>query len=317
MGGAEKAWDRKVILYKEETTEGTDAAPTTAANALQVLNYRPVFMDADQKIRPLEKAFLGANPVALANFKRGASFDMEWRGSGTTAATPAAWAQLLKIAGFGAPVVNGAISVSQSPTSSPVSGTHWAYLDDLLLKTIGARATLGFSIVDDEVPLWSLSLLGRAPATLAEQAAPGAATITGFDAIPLVASTENTTFTLDGFALPLRSWEMSNGADLQFRSLIGVQDRVIMRDRPWTGSIVAQVPDLTAKDYFAKARPGTTMVANVVHGAAAGNIVEVNTPKLQITGNIEISEEQGRLMMTLPVTALPVAGNDEIVVTTK
>jgi hypothetical protein len=315
MAGSEKYWEKKVILLKVETTEGTDAAPVVGTNALKVLNYRPIFMDAEAKVREIEKAYLGADPVAFAAFKRGASFDMEMAGSGA-AATPAPWMVPARLAAMAAPIVNGAISVGQSPDSSPASGTHWAYLDDLLLKTIGARASMGFRIEDDEIPRFMFSLLGRAPTTLAETAVPGNPTLSGY-ADPVVASSENTTFTLDGFALPLRSWEMNSNADNQFRSLIGPQDRVIMRQRPWSGTLVAQVPDLATKDYFSKIRPGTTMVADLVHGITAGNIVEIDVPKLQISGNVDLSEEQGRLMMTLPVTALPNAGNDEVVFTSK
>jgi hypothetical protein len=316
MPGAIKNWERKVLLFKIEVTEGTDSAPVVGTDALQVLNYRPVFMDAEGKVRNLEKAHLGANPTLLTAFKRGASFDLEMHGGGVAAGTTVPpWMKVLRIGGFNAGTV-GANSVVQSPVSVIDSATHWGYLDDLLLKSLGCRATVGFTIEDDEVPIFSVTLLGRPPATLAEQSAPGAPTISGYTT-PVLASTENTTFSLDGFALALRRWQMTNGADLQFRSLIGPADRIQMRNRPWSGTIVGRTPDLTVKDYFSKIQPGTTMVAQAVHGNASGNIVQVDAPKLQISGNVDVTEEAGELMITLPVTALPVNGNDEIVLTAK
>lgn len=314
MAGAIKLWDRKVILLKAEVTEGTDSAPVVGTNALQVYNYRPTFMDADQKVRQLEKAYFGADPVAMAAFKRGASFDMAMSGGGAAATVPP-WMFVNRFAGFDAGVVTGGNSVVQTPVSTVITSTHWGYIDDLLLKSIGCRASVGFKIEDDEYPMFNYSFLGRAPATLAEQAAPGNPTIAGY-VDPLLSSSENTTFTLDGFALALRRWEMNSNSDLQYRSLIGPQDVVQMRNRAWRGTIVGRTPDLTAKDYFGKIRPGTTMVATAVQGTVAGNIVTVNAPKLQISGNVELSEEGGELMITLPVTALPNAGNDEIVFTT-
>lgn len=315
MAGAIKNFDRKVILQKVEATEGVDAGPAVATDALQVLNYRPTFMTADGKVRNIERPHLGADPVLLSAIRRGATFDMEMHGSGTATGIPP-WMKVLRIGGMNAGVVNGVISVVQSPVSDIDSATHWAYLDDLLVKTIGTRATIGFTIEDDEYPIFSVSALGRAPITLAEQAVPGAPTLAGY-IDPVLASTENTTFTLDGFALPLRRWTMSNNADLALRSLIGPADRVFMRNRPWAGTIVGRLPDLTAKNYFEKIRPGTTMVAQAVHGVTVGNIVQVDTPRLQISGDVDISEEAGELMITLPVTALPVAGNDEITFTSK
>lgn len=308
-----KSYEKKVILLKDEVTEGTDSAPLVGTNAYRVRNYQPTFMDADQKVRNLEKAFLGADPIAMAAFKRGAAFEFEMHGAGAAGTAPQ-WMGPFKYAGFAAPVLSAGVSAIQSPNSAPVSGTHWAYLDDLLLKAVGCRASVGYTVEDDEIPFFTYSLLGRPPVALAEEATPGAVTISGVTD-PVIASSENTTFSLDGFALPLRRMTMNSNSDLQFRSLIGPQDRVMMRERNWNGQIVGELPNLASKDYFAKVRPGTTMASSLVHGTVAGNIVTIAHPKLQITGNIEISEEQGIVMFTMPVTALPNAGNDEVVFT--
>lgn len=315
MAGDTKNFDKKVILFKVETTEGTDSTPTSAADALKVLNYRPTFMDAEQRTRPVEKAFFGADAVALTAIKRGATFDMEMHGSGTATGVPP-WMKVARIAGFDAGTV-GASSVIQKPITDAIpSASHYAYIDDLLMKVIGARANMGFTVTDDDVPLFTFTLLGRAPETLAEQAVPTNPTITGY-VDPLTASSENTTFSLDGFAAALRTFTLSNNADMALRSLIGPADYIKMRNRPWSGSALIRVPDLTAKNYFEKIRPGTTMPASLTHGTVAGNIVNIAMPRLQISGNVELSEESGELMATLPLTALPTnAGNDEVVFTT-
>lgn len=306
-----KAWNKKVILLKAEVTEGTDAAPVVATDALRVLNYRPQFMDADGKVRAIEKSYFGADAVAMANFKRGASWDMEIHGGGAAGTAPQ-WMTALKYGGMAAPVIVAATSATQSPSSTVPSATHWAWLDNLLLKTVGARASFGYTIEDDEIPLFNYSLLGRPATLLAEELAQSAPTFAGV-ADPVIASSENTTFLLDAYAVPLRRMTMNANADLQFRSLIGPQDRVSYVNRSWSGQIVIELPDLTAKDYFTKIRPGTTMASSLVHGTTAGNIVTITHPKLQISGNVELSEEQNCLMATIPVTALPNAGNDEVV----
>lgn len=310
-----KDFTKKVILLKVETTEGTDAAPTTAANAIQVLNYQPTFMDADQKVRNIEKAFYGANPVALAAFKRGATFDMELAGAGTATGVPP-WMVALRMAGFAAGVVNGTTDVSQSPTSTISSFTHWAYIDNLLTKVTGAKATASFTVADDEYPILSFDMLGVPDLGLASEATPANPTLTGYRT-PVLSSSENSTFSLDGFALPLRSWTMSSNSDLQFRSLIGPADRVNYANRSWSGQIVGELPDLTAKNYFSNIRSGATMAATFVNGTVTGDIVQIACPKLQISGNVSLSEEQGKVMVTIPVTALPNAGNDEVVFTSK
>jgi len=315
MAGANKDWGSKVILMKIEATEGTDAVPTPGANALRVLNYQPQFMDADQKTRPIEKAFFGADPVAMAAFKRGATFDMEMHGSGTaTGLVP--WATMLQLAGFSAPVVGASSAVISPITSGIKSGTHYGYIDDLLLIASGGRASASFKIEDDEIPIFSFNYLGRPPTPLAAQSVPSAPAITGY-VDPVLSTSENTTFSLGGFSPGLRRFEMNINGDLQFRSLIGPQDRVNFRNRAPSGTAVIEIPDLTTKDYFQNIRPGTTMPSTIVQGTAVGNIVQIDMPKLQISGNVEFSEEQGKLMGSFPLTALANTGNDEIVFTTK
>lgn len=315
MPGEIKDWNSKVVLLKLETTEGVDASPTTTANALKVQEYAPQFMDADQKVRRIEKAFFGADPVTMSAFKRGASFQMEMHGAGTATAVPP-WMIPAQICGFATPAP-GASSVVLNPITAGIkSASHWAYIDDLLLKTVGARGSMGFTIEDDEIPFFAYSILGVPPLALAEQAVPAAVTLTGY-VEPLLASSENTTFTLDGFALPLRRWEMNSNGENALRSLIGPADRIKMSNRSWSGTIVARVPSLTAKDYFSKIRPGSFMPAQAIHGTGTGNIVQIDAPRLQISGNVDLSEEDGETMMTMPVTAVPNAGNDEIVFTSK
>lgn len=316
MAGAIKNWQSKVILAKIETTEGTDAVPVVGTNAFQVLDYQPQFMDSDGKVRNIERPFFGARPVGLAAIRRGATFGMEIHGGGNAAGTTVPpWMIMNRVCGFDAGVVTGGNSVVQTPITTGIGSlTHWAYLDDLLVQTLGARGSVGFRFEDDEFPMFNYRLLGIAPAAgLASQSAPGAPTITGY-VDPVLVSTANTTFTLDGFAAPLRRLEMDANAELNFRSLVGPSDRIQYRDRNWNGTAVIRVPDLTAKDYFAKIQPGTTMAGILTHGTTAGNIVRVDMPRLQITGNVDLSEEDGEVMATLPLSALPSnpTGNDEV-----
>lgn len=307
-----KFYDKKVILQKIETTEGTDAAPTVAADAILTRNYNPNPLQMDRRERNIEVQYFGAKPAIPVALQRGATFEIEMAGGGTATTVPP-WMKMNRIAGFDAGVAGGS-NVVQTPISTNIpSATHWAYIDNLLLQTIGARATMGIRVEDDEIPFFTYTVLGRMPTALASEAVPGTPVVTAFQT-PLLASTENTTFTLDAYSLGLRRLELDSNCDLKYRSLIGPQDRVIWRNRAWGGRIVGELPDLTAKDYFAKVRPGTTMALNLVHGSTAGNIVTVAAPKVQIVG-MDLPEEDGVLMISMDVILQPSAGNDEITFT--
>lgn len=307
-----KFYDKKVILQKIETTEGTDAAPVVGSDAILTRNYNPNPLEMDRRERNIEVQYFGAKPVIPVQLRRGATFEIEMAGGGAAATVPP-WMKVNRIAGFDAGVAT--TNVVQTPISSSVpSATHWAYIDNLLLKTIGARASMGIRMTDDDIPFFTYTVLGKAPSTLASEATPGTAVVSAFQA-PVIASTENTTFTLDGFALPLRSLELDSNNDLAYRSLIGPVDRVIWRNRAWGGRILGELPDLTSKDYFAKIQPGTTMALQVIHGTVAGNIVKIDAPKVQIVG-LDLPEEDGQLMVSMDVILQPNAGNDEIIFTT-
>lgn len=311
-----KFYDRKVILQKIEATEGTDAAPVVGTDAILTRNYSPAALEMDTRIRPLDLPYFGARPQLPVNLRRSATFEIDMAGGGAAVTVPP-WMAVNRIAGFNAGVVVSTTHVLQSPISAAIpSATHWAYVDNLLLKSIGSRATMGIRITDDEFPFFTYTVMGRAPTTIAEEATPGTPTVTAFKD-PVIASTENTTFLLDTFALPLRSLELDSNNDLVFRTLIGPQDRTIWRNRAWGGRIMAELPDIATKDYFTKVRPGTTMALSCIQGNVLGNIVEIAAPKVQIVG-IDTPEEEGIVMLSLDVILQPTtAGNDEITLTSR
>lgn len=305
-----KSFEKKVIVQKIETTEGTDAGPLVTADAILTRNYTPNVLDTDVKTRELDLAYFGARPQALTGFRRGATFEIDLAGSGAVA-TPAPWMVVNRIAGFDAGVVTASTKVTQSPISTVIpSATHWGYIDNAILKTVGSRATMGIRVADDEFPFFTYTLLGRAPTLLLEEAVPGAPTLSAFKD-PVIACTENTTFQLDSFALGLRSLEIDMNVENVFRSLIGPADRMAFRNRAASVRIVGELPDLTTKNYFSGIRNGGTMPLSLIHGVTAGNIVEVTAPKLQITG-IDIQNEDGIAMLAIDAILQPSSGNDEI-----
>ncbi len=318
-----KSYEQKVILFRRETTDGVGPDPTGPLNAIKVLNYTPTFLTVEQKVRAVDVPYLGAKPVLLSAPQRGASWEIEMAGGGT-AVTPTAWARVLESCGFGVPNAGASSVTSTYNPNTSQSFSHWAAFQDEqdsafsgLMKTIGGRASVGFRIVDDEFPVFTFNYLGRPPAGAWWEEGPmPVPTYTG-QADPDLASSENTTFSLDGYALPLRSIEMNANNDLQYRSLIGPADYTTIRQRSWSGTILAEMPRIAAKDYVAKAKASATMAMQIVHGVTAGRIVQIDAPKVQITGDIALSEEQGKVMVSLPVTCLPNNGNDEVVFTSK
>jgi hypothetical protein len=308
--------EKKLLLYKIETTEGTDAAPTAAADAIITVGLDASGLEGDEKQRNIDGQYAGARPTVYGQIRKPVTFSVEWAGSGVSAITVPAWMKILRICGFNAGVA-GASSVVQSPITDNVpSATLWPHYDNLRLAALGCRSNWTLTLEDDEIPMLNLTAMGFPPAGIVAEAAPGAPTFTN-QAAPVVASTANTTFNLGGFAAPLRRLTINGGTVIEPRSLVGPSDKVMWRNRVMTGEALIEFPDLTTKNYYTNLLNRTTQTLAVTHGTVVANIVELAAPRAEI-GLITTPEEQGQLMAAIPLRFLPsAAGNDELTLTSK
>jgi hypothetical protein len=55
----------------------------------------------------------------------------------------------------------------------------------------------------------------------------------------------------------------------------------------------------------------------LIHGTVAGNIIQIDMPKTQITGEPSIVNDNEIAMMSLPFSINPNAGNDEVLIVSK
>ncbi len=313
-----KSYEKRLLLYKIETTEGTDATPVIGTDAILTRNLSADGFDADTKIRNLDGQYFGARPASLTSIRQPVSFEVEIAGAGATAITVPAWMKLNRVAGFDAGVVVSTTHVLQTPISASVpSATLWPFYDNLRRQVRGTRGNVTMTFEDDEIPFFSYDMVGYPPSTLVDESTPGTPTLTMFPD-PVLCSTAATTFTLGAYAAPLRRLTLNVGATVEPRSLIGPADRVFYRNREVTGEAMIELPDLTAKNYFTNVANRTTQVLQLIHGTVVGNIVQIDAPRAEI-GLPTFSEEQGIVMMGLPLRLLPStgAGNDELTVTSK
>lgn len=307
-------YDKRLLFYKIETTEGVDAAPV-AADAIVTRNLQPVNYESETRVREIDGAYFGARPESKSNLRGRTSFEVELTGSGTANVAPP-WMKLLRIAGMDAGVPGGT-SVVQKPISAGIpSATLWDYTDTLRDRLTGSRADFRMTFEDDQFPFISMDVQGYPHTNLADQSAPVAPNVAAFQT-PLYFNNENSTFLLDGYAAELRRIEYSAGAVLTPRSFVGSLDRVKYRNRVWTATALIKCPDIGAKNYFLNVRPGTQVPHKITHGLVAGSIVEVEALRSEI-GLIQKADEEGDLMLSIPMRLIPsAAGNDEISITTK
>lgn len=312
-----KSAEKKYVLGKIETTEGTDSTPTVGANALVTFGLDASALEGTQEVRQLDGQFAGARPSVITQLRKPVPFNVEIAGSGVSATTVPAWMPFLRICGFDAGTVGGS-SVTQAlinPWTAP-SMTLWPMLDNLKLASLGSRSGLTLTYEDGKVPFFGFSTQGFPPANVVSEATLGALTYVN-QAAPVVVSTANTTFSLGGFSAPFRRITFDLGNKLEPRSLAGQNDKVLLRNREITGNALIEFPDLGTKNYYTNMLARTIQVLDLNHGTVAGNIVELDASSAEI-GVITTPEDQGFLMASIPFRLLPTAaGNDELVVISK
>lgn len=300
------------LLVKIETTYGTDAAPTGAANAVLVSDLKMRPMDMETVSRDLIRPFLGSSEQMPTKIYNGGEFSVELAGSGAAGTVPA-MGPLLRACGF-AETVTAGIKVDYLPVSTGFeSVTFHMNLDGVLHKGVGARGTVTFSLKNNDRPMANFNFSGLF-VPIVDAALP-TVNLAAWQK-PLPCNRTNTpTFTLHSYAAMLDDLQIDMGNQVVYRGLIGGAEFVRLTDRKATGSVLMEAVKVADKDWWTSIRNVVSAPLSLVHGLVAGNIVEVAAPNVQIH-TPDYQEQDGILMLGAKLAFTPGAtGNDEVKIT--
>lgn len=310
--------DVNIVLAKVESSYGTDATPAPATDALVVFDWSAQPVQYDRVSRRIDRGFAGARPGLNTRRRQQHSFSVELAGSGT-AATATKWGSvLLRGSMFAAPSVAADVtyplySGGDDGASLTFYGQKGGTGDLMRMRAQGQRQNAVFNFEEGNFPFIAfdgIALLNNLP----DDTAISAPTLPSPPA-PVEVNSTNTAFLLDTYALKLRSFTMDLGMRPTYRSLVGHREIIFDSDeasdrRNINGQIVCELPNLTAKNYFASIDASTPIALSLIHGTTAGNIVNIASSKL-VLGPPSFSVEQRRMMMSVPYTLVPdVAGNE-------
>ena len=311
---------KKLLLLKIESTYGTDAAPVAATDAVQGSNFRIEPLRGGRAARNLERTTLGNQARFLINKNVAVTFEVEIAGGGAAGTVPA-YGPALRACAM-AETNTPAVDTQYDPISdrsTMESVTIHFNLDGTLHALLGARGSVSMSLApedgDGAVPKFAFSMVGLfvAPSAVAL----GTPTLTAWkDPIP-VSNTNTPTFALHGFSGIMERFGIDLANQVAPRLLVG-QEEIIIGDRAPAGSVSIQAPALATKDFFAiaSADPPTLGALQIVHGTVAGNIVQIDAPKVELA-NPTYTDSQGDAMLDMDLTLLPDAGDDEVKITVK
>lgn len=303
---ARRYYRKLAALAKIETTYGTDAVPTGVANAMLMSDVTVTPIEGDRVSRDLLMPYFGDQGFVLAGAYSRIQGSIELAGSGAAGTAPA-YGPLLRACGLAE-----LLTASTKAEYKPVSGDQEAAsiymnLDGVNHAILGARGTFTLAIAPKQIPKLQFTLSGML-GPIADTALP-TTTLTAFQK-PLVVSKANTSFSLHGLTAVMESFNLDLGNQVEPRMLVN-SESIEITDRKVSGTTVIEAVPLSTKDWYAIAKASTIGALSLVHGTAAGNIVEIAAAAVQI-GQPAYGNTQGILNTSLPLTFSPVSGDDEI-----
>lgn len=307
------------ILAKIETTEGTDATPTGALNALLVSEQSINPLNAQNVDRALVRNYFGASEQLVGTAYVELGFTVELAGSGT-AGSAAPWGELLRACGM---IETGSVTYKAYAPDIPSnakSATLYYYDDGVVHKLLGARGSFKLMAPIGDRPKLQFTFYGKYGGI--SVAANPTTVLTGWKQ-PLVITDTNTgdiklggTYAAGvvtaGAAYTSRGLDMDIGNKLQYTPLLG-GDYIDITDRQVTGSMELDLSPAQEVTFMAGVLANTLQALSLEHGSTAGLIVGVYLAGAQFI-NPKKTDANGRRLIGFDVRSVPVAGNDDLTI---
>lgn len=304
---------KRKILAKIETVYGTDATPAVATDAVLLRDVSVTPLDVAYDERTLIRATLGAFEEAVGMKSVKIEATVECAGFSALATPTPGYDALLRACGLAQTIVVTPATVTYNPISSGFESVSIYYeKDGVLQKALGCIGTLSLDLAEGKIPAWKVSLTGvDAGITDLDIGIPD----TSAYLRPLAVNSANTTgFSILGFGTGvLRSLSLDLGNQIEQTTYVGDAERVSLTDRKVSGKMSVQATTVAAMDWFGSIVPVQTGAFALTHGPV-GNQVALSAPAVQIISPAE-SDDKGIAFLDFDMRFLPVAGNDELIIT--
>lgn len=305
-----RKFDKKALLAKLETTVGTDAVPTGAANWIEARNLTLTPYDGETVDRGIVLPYMGhAGKIVVANWCK-VTFEVLAAGAGAAGSVPKVDA-LLKACGFAATTEAG-VSVTYNLISEAIPAVSiYVNVDGTLHQMIGSRGTVGLTLNAKAIPVFKFEFdaVFMDPAAVAMPAV----TRTGWPLEEPVNATNTSPLTINATAMAFSALDLSLATERARLNLPGPQTGVEINDRAPTGTATVLAPDLATFNPFTLAKTAADITLTVTHGSAAGKKLKVDA-KAVLTG-ANYADVEKMVAYTLNFDLKPVAGNDELAFT--
>lgn len=315
------------ILAKVETTYGTDANPTGAANAVLVSNLSITPLNAQNISRDLIRPYFGGSEQLIGSASVEVAFDVEFQSSGSmTTPTLPAWEPLLQACGYMAGVGTAGQRVEyglESDYGNLKSVTIHYHDDGVRHKLLGARGTCSINLEVGDRPVFSFKFVGLDGGVQA--VATPSVTLTAYKT-PLVVTDPSTgalalgcTYAAGalsgGTEYVSRGLSLDLGNTVEYIDLLGTASAsgqtVEITQREVVGKVAFDLTAANEVSFMASVKAATLQSLGLVHGTTAGYKMLIYAPAVQLI-NPRKEDVNGRRVIGFDLRILPSAGDDDL-----
>lgn len=308
---------KKAMYMALEATYATEAA-IAGTDVLDTEELRIVAIDGPVVQRNRDRPNLGGTPRIQTGEFVSFSFNIPLAGAGAADTVPK-YAELLELAAFDVAEVVATTHVEMDliPSTATVkSGTFFFEHDGQQHKILGARCSTQWQLSPGGRPMIQVSGQGLfvSPTSVAGLTPD----YTGWnDELP-INDANVPTFTLHGETVVMSSFSVNQNGQLNYRNVVNGEE-VVLSDWDFTGQVTFDAPAISAKDWFAVSKAGTRSTLQMVIGAAAGSIVQIDGAKVQmrLSGDTYAPSPEGISTLTADLFFTNETEQKDFVLTTK
>lgn len=301
--------NKKVLTCKIESVYATDAVPVVGTDDVEVWNFSVVPLEQRTTERNVVRPNMGAVEQLIVGEYMQMEFDVPMAGAGAVDTAPG-YSSIMRMCRWAETITPTTGPVTYNPISdAEESASVCFYWDGVRHKMLGAGGSIRFDVNEENIPVMHVTALGLYGG-IAVAALGGTPDLSAFQK-PLALSEANTQFSIHGYAAPLLSFTIDQGAENVYKNRPN-SEKVHYTDRRITGQITIECPKPDVKDFFAICRAGTTGAFSMTHGTTAGNKAILTASTVQLL-KPRTSEGDNMVNLAMDMIFLPSgAGNDEL-----
>lgn len=312
-----RAWKKKSIFMKVETTYNVDATPG-ASDWIEARDMTVTEFEASVVQRNIVMENKGRMGGLIGAIQVKVDFSVALAPSGTAGTKPK-WDPVMQAAAFavtsvapvvGPPAVAGSVTYNLVSTGEK-SATIYYFADGDKHVVTGVRGSWSAALDQSGLPM--MKFTGQGVYTRPVAASALTPDKTGWMVEELVGP-KYTAGTVNGAAVAFSKFAVDVAHQIKYISYPGPQEEIVIEDRQPTASITILAPTLATFNPYQLAEDATLVPIVLNHGSAVGKKARINLQS-RITGvqKVDVDGYMGYELKFEPEATS--AGNDEIVLT--